>query len=317
MPFTPIALPIQELLLTNFVTDIASITNSNTLLLQAQVEDLTNDLEIDTAGKSIGTSNPINYLKANSVVLQDQGLYFQVGLPTPVTKATLLKNGANNSVFTVDKIVNNLDIQSTSIATNNLTINSGGSASFSANSTFGAKVTINNSFCESKENITVDLLANGAATSAEATITLTSTSRQNIFVTLKAATSGVATVYNTGTSSILGTINDFTLTIDFDVTSPPAENMVFTIHIVDVIEASLSGSITTPVKLAAIPIKIYAGTNNFTTNSIILHDNVNDVGLPSSTAFEKYGTNISFVYIKDASSDDRLIVKSLVNASIF
>jgi hypothetical protein len=46
MPFTPISLPIQQILMTNFVTDIATITNANTLLLQAKLEDLINDLRM-------------------------------------------------------------------------------------------------------------------------------------------------------------------------------------------------------------------------------------------------------------------------------
>lgn len=316
MPFTPIALPIQELLLTNFVTDIASITNSNTLLLQAQVEDLINNLEIDTTGLSIGTSNPINSVKTKSIVLQDQGLYYQIGLPTPVVKASLINDGLNNSLLTVDKIISNISAQFDTLSLNTLTVNSPGNASFLVNSEFGANVTINNSFCESKETIIANLEANGAVTSAEATIQLSSTSKQNIFITLKAATSGATTVYDLGTSSILGTIADFKLILDFDVTSPPAENAVFTIHIVDVIEANTSTSITGAVQLANIPIYIKAGTNNNTSNAIILHDGVNDIGLSTSTTFEKYGTHVSFLYIIDSNNDDRLIAKSLVGAAV-
>lgn len=315
MAFTPIALPIQELLLTNFVTDIASITNSNTLLLQAQVEDLINNLEIDTAGLSIGTSNPINFVRSNSIILQDQGLTFQVGLPTPVIKASLVKDGSNNSVFTVDKIISNMDAQFDIIDINTLTLNT--SATFGGSSTFNANLTVNNSFCESKETVTCDLEANGLGTQADATLTLSSTSRQNIFVTLNASAAGPTTVYDSGTSSIVGTITNFTLTIDFDVTSPPAENTVFTIHIVDVIESSLSGSITSAVNTANIPIYVAGGVNNYTSNPVILHDNTSNVGLPTSTTFKKYGTNISFVYIKDSSTDDRIIVKSLIGAEIF
>jgi hypothetical protein len=317
MAFTPIALPIQELLLTNFVTDIATITNSNTLLLQAKVEDLINNLEIDTAGLSIGTSNPINYVKANSVVLQDQGFIFQVGLPTPVVKASLAKDGSNNSVLTVDKIISNVSAQFNAITLNSLTINSGGSTTISSPSTFGANVTVNNSFCESKETVIVDLKANVGATSANAILTLSSTSRQNIFITLKAAISGADQVYDSGSASILSSINDLNIIINFDSVSPPAQNTVFTIHIVDVVESSLSGSIVTAVQLKNCPFYIKAGTNNNTTSPIILHDNTSKIGMPLSNTFKKYGTNVSFVYIIDSTSSDRLIAKSLVGASLF
>jgi hypothetical protein len=62
---------------------------------------------------------------------------------------------------------------------------------------------------------------------------------------------------------------------------------------------------------------ILAGTNNNTSASILLHNAVNNIGLPSSLTFQKYGTNISFLYIKDSVNDDRILVKALVGAEIF
>ena len=49
----------------------------------------------------------------------------------------------------------------------------------------------------------------------------------------------------------------------------------------------------------------------------ILHDNVNNVGIPSTVTFNQYGTNVTFDYILDSSNDDRLVVSSTVGASIF
>ena len=57
MAFTPVSIPIQEILLSDFVTDIASISNTNDLLLKDKIEDLINVLEIDLNTISIDTSN--------------------------------------------------------------------------------------------------------------------------------------------------------------------------------------------------------------------------------------------------------------------
>lgn len=317
MAFTPIALPIQQILMTNFVTDIASITNANALLLQAKLEDLINNLQIDTAGLSIGTDTPLNYLKTKSLILQDTGFIYQFGTPTPATIASLTKNVGNESVLQVDRIISNLGLTANSLSVNTLTLNT--AATFTGTSVFDSNVKINSSFVESSESITVDLLANPGGTAASATITLTSTSRQNIFVTLKAsATPAPNAVYDSGSFSITPTILDFSLIINFDSVSPPAANTEFTIHIADVIEANLSTSIIAGIQASPnIPIYIKAGTNNNTVLPIILHDGVNDIGIPLSTTIEKYKTNVSFLYIKDSLNNDRLIAKALVGAELF
>ena len=58
MAFSPVSLPIQEILLTNFVTDIATISNANDLLLQDKLEDLINLMEIDLNTLAIVDSPP-------------------------------------------------------------------------------------------------------------------------------------------------------------------------------------------------------------------------------------------------------------------
>lgn len=317
MPFTPISLPIQQILMTNFVTDIATITNANTLLLQAKLEDLINDLEIDIANTSIGTTNPINYLKAQTVILQDTGLIYQTGTPTPTIIASLSKNISNESIFTVDHIISNMTAGFDTITVNDLTVNT--TAVFTGTVDFGAPITINSSVIESKESIQANLLWNGvASTPAEATITLSNTSKQNIFLTLKASTAPDPTPVYDGSTAINPSINEFNIIIDFDVTNPPAQNTKFTIYLVDIINSVSLTSIVTPfVQTWALPIKFIAGTNLNTTNSIILHDNVNSVGVSNAGTYNPYGASVTFNYIIDSNSDDRLLATSLVGTSVF
>jgi hypothetical protein len=317
MPFTPISLPIQQMLLTNFVTDIATITNANTLLLQAQLEDLINDLEIDISNKTIGTDTPINYLKSDTVILQDTGLIYQTGSPTPTIIATLAKNISNESVLTVDHLVNNITAGFDVVTLNDLTVNT--SAIFTGTADFNAPITINSSVIESKESIQEDLLWTGTpATPAEATITLSNTSRQNIFLTLKASTAPDPTPVYDGVGTINSNINEFNVIIDFDAVNPPAQNTKFTIYLIDIIDSVALNTIISPaVQSAAIPIKFLAGTNLNTTNAIILHDNTSSVGVADTTFINQYGTSVTFNYIIDVNNDDRLLATSLVGTSVF
>ena len=214
MPFTPISLPIQQILMTNFVTDIATISNANVILLQAKLEDLINDLEIDIATTSIGTTTPITSLKSQTVILQDTGLIYQAGSPTPTVIATLAKNISSESVLTVDHIVTNMTAGFDTITTNDITI--ANSATFTGTADFNAPVTINSSVVESKESVTANLTWAGViGTPAETTITLSNTSRQNIFLTLKASTAPDPTPVYDGTTAIDPDISEFNIIIDF------------------------------------------------------------------------------------------------------
>ncbi|CAB4175718.1 hypothetical protein UFOVP972_331 [uncultured Caudovirales phage] len=317
MPFTPISLPIQQILMTNFVTDIATISNANVLLLQAKLEDLINDLEIDIATTSIGTTTPITSLKSQTVILQDTGLIYQAGSPTPTVIATLAKNISSESVLTVDHIVTNMTAGFDTITTNDITI--ANSATFTGTADFNAPVTINSSVVESKESVTANLTWAGViGTPAETTITLSNTSRQNIFLTLKASTAPDPTPVYDGTTAIDPDISEFNIIIDFDLTNPPAQNTKFTIYLVDVINSGALTTIVVPyVQTAAIPIKFIAGTNLNTTNTILLHDNSNSVGVASSASYLPYGASVTFNYIIDTLNDDRLLATSLVGTSIF
>jgi hypothetical protein len=313
MPFSPVSLPIQEILMTHFVVDIATITNANILTLQGNIEDLINTLEIDVNNNSIGTTNPINFLKAQTVILDDTGLIYQTGSPTPVTIASLAKNGSNESVLTVDHIITNLTADFDIIDVNTLIVNT--SATFDGDSTFNAPITITSSVIESSEGIQEDLLWDGVAPEAILTITLSDTSRQNIFLTLEASTSPAPNPVYDGVSIDAG-ISEFNIVIDFDATNPPAPNTKFTIYLVDIVN-SLSASIDTAVQTAAIPIKFIGGTNQNISASIVTHNNNNSIGLSDSTSFEPYGTNVTFNYILDSNNDDRLLATSLVGASLF
>ena len=321
MPFTPISLPIQQILMTNFVTDIATITNANTLLLQAKLEDLINDLEIDIATTSIGTTNAISYLKAQSVILQDSGLIYQAGLPTPTVIATLNKNVSNESILTVDRIISNISASFDAITTNDITIVN--SATLTGTTVFNAPVTINSSVIESKENVLANLTWTGVVgTPAEATITLSNTSRQNIFLTLNASTTPATNPVYDGLTTVDPNISEFNIIIDFDLTNPPAQNTKFTIYIVDVINSVSSTSIATVpsapyVQTWGSPIKFIAGTNLNTTNTILLHDDASSVGVAAATTYLPYGASVTFNYIIDSNSDDRLLATSLVGTSVF
>lgn len=321
MAFTPVSLPIQEILLSDFVTDIASISNTNDLLLKDKLEDLINIFEMDLNTISIGTDNPINYVKAGTVIAQGTGFVFQTNAPVQVI-SKIEKNVSNESVFTIDRITANLSIDSDEFTANDLTVNttlvSDGAA------TFNSSITANGQFIESKETVILDLTKT-SATEASARLTLTSSSRKNIFVTLKATTSPTLNPVYDGSSAITAGIIVLSLYVDFDSANPPAPNSSFNIYIVDVTEEFSSTTIIPAVTSGGIPFVIEGGTNlNATpTAPIILHDNISQVGTnPSSTVvgnnqLTQYGQNASLLYIVDQNSDDRLVITGLVGMEFF
>jgi hypothetical protein len=139
---------------------------------------------------------------------------------------------------------------------------------------------------------------------------------------LNASTAPDPTPVYDGVGTIDSNINEFNIIIDFDAVNPPEPNTKFTIYIVDVINSiSLTSIATVPsapyVQTWASPIKFIAGTNLNTTNSILLHDTVNSVGLPDTTTLNPYGLSVTFNYIIDVNNDDRLLATSLVGTSVF
>lgn len=320
MAFSPVDLPIQEILLTNFITDIATITNANSLLLKDKLEDLLNNFEIDTTAISIGTDNPINYIRTQSMILQGSGFTFQTGTPAQII-AKLEKNIAGESVLTVDRLIANQSVTTNDVVLNSISVSSALNLDPTASATIQAPITFTSSVIESKETVLVDFVQNGAE--AKGVITLTSTSRQNIFVKMRATTAPtLSPVYNGD-----GTFNvtSFALYIDFDATNPPLENSVFRIHLVDIVETN-GASIITSVGLQNIQVLFKAGTNQSTSTAIVLQaGGTTKVGInPLSTngtvsdallhslVPTKYGHSLSLLYIIDENLDDRLMVNSMV-----
>ena len=180
MAFTPIDIPIQEILETDFVVDMRIIDNSNFLLLKDKVEDLINNLEIDTNTLAIGTDTPISYIRTDSVIMEDTGFVMQTGVPTQII-ASLTKNGSDLSVLNVDILSVDTTVQADSMSLNALTVND--SLQVDGPATFNSSATNLFSVMESKEDI-VAVLSN-VSNEAVANITLTSTTKQNIYLTQK------------------------------------------------------------------------------------------------------------------------------------
>lgn len=306
MAFSPVSIPTQEILETDFVVDLRVISNANTLLLKDAIEDLINNLEIDVNTLSIGTDNPINYLRADSVIMEDTGFVFQTGSPTQII-SSLTKNGSDQSVLNVDILTVDDSFQADTISSNSVIITN--SLTSNGTITLNAPLDIQSSVSESKESITAVLSDN--ANTAEATITLSSTSRQNIFLTLDADSS----VYTGG--GLVGTITDIKVIIDFDATNPPAQDTQFTICLVNIKEQGQlpTTSIITDINTATLPFAIEAGTNQSTAAAITLHDGTSALETTAGTLAE-YSSLASMLYIIDFNLVDRLMVKSLINMTL-
>jgi hypothetical protein len=336
MAFSPISLPIQEILLTNFVTDIATISNANDLVLQDKLEDLINNFELDLTTLSIGTDNPINYVRAQSFIIQDTGLTFQTGTPAQII-AKLEKNANVESVLTIDNLNVNMVAGVDSIDVNAAVVNT--SLTSNGTTVFNSSTENKGAMIESKESVIVDLTNDGS--NAVATITLTSTSRKNIFVKLKATTSpNLNPVYTTGAPGSITSNYPFVpkiiLTIDFDANNPPAQNTAFTIYLVDVVEEFALTSILSIVNAEQISTVIRGGLNQSalpTPATIYLHNDLGsatyDIGINPTTAnpqgsevlksytFSKYGHNLSLLYILDENTNDRLLITGSVGLEMF
>jgi hypothetical protein len=326
MAFSPIALPIQEILLSNFVTDISTISNSNDLILQSTLEDLINNLEIDTAGLTIGSNNAITSVKTKTLILQDTGFIYQTGSPNSII-AKLEKDTNSKSILTVDTLISNDIINASGINVSDLSILN----STAVTSTVTGKSQYNGPLVESKSSVTVDFTK--STTTAIGTLTLDSSSPKNIFVKVRVTSApGLNPIYS-GTS--LNSITLFNLTIEFDAANPPAENSAFTIYIVDIVENQLSTSIMPAVISALCPIVIRTGQNNNTSSPIYLHSgaaglgattydvgiNPNSVNTASNILKSNipiiYGSNLSLLYIKDESNKDRMLITGMTAMEFF
>jgi hypothetical protein len=318
MAFSPISLAINEILLTNYVTDIATISNANDLILKDKLEDIVNTLEIDIAGISIGSDNPINYLKTKSLILSDTGFIFQKTGPTS-TIASLVKNSSGLSVFNINQLNVSSSTVTDSLDANTLIVNN--SATLNGQVSLNNTAVFNNAVIESAELVVLDLIKE-STTIASSTLTVSSASKQNIYVKLKATTAPTFNPVYTGSAISTG-ITVITLNIDFDSTNPPLENTKFNICIVDVVNETQTLTIIPAITAAQLPVLVAGGTNQSTSAAIILHDNVSSVGInPASTIsgnnqIIEYCNNITLAYLKDTSTNDRLLIKGLVGMEVF
>ena len=306
MAFTPVSIPTQEILETDFVVDLRVISNANTLLLKDAVEDLINNLEIDVNTLSIGTDTPISFIRTDSVIMEDTGFVFQTGSPTQVI-SSLTKNGSDQSVLNVDILTVDDTFQADAISSNSVIITN--SLTSNGTITLNAPLDVQSSVSESRESITAVLSDNAGV--AEATVTLSSTSKQNIYLTLDADTS----VYTGG--GLVGGITEIKVILDFDATNPPAQDTKFTICLVNIKEQGQlpTTSIVGDINTAVLPFSIEAGTNQSTAASIILHNGTTVLSIAAGSILE-YNSIVSLLYILDINTDDRLMINSTVNMVI-
>jgi hypothetical protein len=220
-------------------------------------------------------------------------------------------------VLNVDKITGLSDLTSPAATITTLTTTDETVAG--ALTTTGA-VTASSASIESKERVDVTCALVG--TSAEGKIEISNTSKNNIYVRLKAdATVWTGTAFTTAVAAIH-------LIVDFNATNPPAENTTFSICIEDL--TNLAGTTSTIIDVAntnSIPIEIKAGTNLSTTQTILLHHDLvtenKKLGIkftgassPLNAAIKPYASAVEFNYIIDTNSKDRLIINSLVGLEV-
>ena len=325
MPYSPINLAIQEILQTDFITDLAQIHNSNVLILKDKLEDLINTFEMDINTISIGVDNPINNVNTQNVVMQDGGFVFQTGIPNQII-AKLEKNGNDESVLNVDNLNIDLITSMNDLSVNTATVNT--SLTSAGPATFTNTLKYDSSIVESKETVSVPVAYDIVTNEAKGTITLTNTSKRNIYVNLNCATAiGPTQVYDTGTTTLNAGITEFALYIDFDANNPPAQNTTFTIYLVDVLEDSAASSIASTINLAGLQLKFKSGVNQAASAPIIMHNdfvaNSLFLGIRSTNAnvlaqaISANAANATFNYIVDQNTNDRLLITSIVGMEVY
>jgi hypothetical protein len=325
MAFSPVDIPIQEMLQTDFIVDLAQIHNTNVLLLKDKLEDLLNNFEIDLTSISIGTDNPINSIKTTDIIIQDGGFVFQTGTPTEII-ARLSKNIDDQSVLNVDILSVDVNMSIAEASINTLLVS--GESEFNSISVGGA-LSYTSALVESKERVTINVNRNtlGDLTKAVGTLNLTSSSKRNIFITLR-LNEAVGNEQVWDGSQILSAIDELIVKLDFDKNNPPAENQLFTIYVEDVISTT-SGSVISVINLSngSIPttgtlfISLAGGVNQSTYTDIILHYDL--AAMPETLSINvsndgilPYKSNVTLNYIVDKNSDDRLIITSREGFSI-
>jgi hypothetical protein len=308
MAFTPIDIPIQEILATDFITDIFQISNANSLQLKGTLEDLINNFEMDVTSRNISN---VNNITVNNVVLNEGGFILQTGLANTVISKLEVVN-TNQSKLTVNfiDVSNQLTAGTSNIGS--LTVSQAANLA-TANVTGVTK--LDGPIIESKQAVLVDV---NTIVSNEGigVLTLSSASTKNIYVKLKCDD----TIGNVVFSNIAGfQVDRIRLRIEFDVNNPPAPNQVFKIFIADILNGDENSIVSTQpgINDNGVDIVLESGNNNNTGNPILWHsgrnglsDQGNELKIAAATVLYEYGANVSLNYIVDDNNEDRLIITS-------
>jgi len=100
MAFTNVTLNTQPLLESTFISDMRLILNANVSVIKGKVEDLINTFEIDLTNKYIGVDNYFNQVKTNNVILGNSITF----MDSTNTIGSLTKS-AGKSILSIDKLV--------------------------------------------------------------------------------------------------------------------------------------------------------------------------------------------------------------------
>jgi hypothetical protein len=231
MAFVALALSVQEILETTYVSDMRIITNSNTGLLKSKLEDLVNNLKIDLSDKKIGVDTnpaltPLTEVKTKVLTIQNGQLYFKNATGT----ADLIKFETEtlNNVL-VGKITTGTLVANSSITSAGLTISGAstftGALTANGQSNLAGSVNITGSFSNSREDVNKTLVAVAGSNRAKAEVTLTATSKSLIILTLDASN------FYSG-SAFQSTITDgIDIVLINDTNSPVRSGQEFTIMV--------------------------------------------------------------------------------------
>jgi hypothetical protein len=231
MAFVALALSVQEILETTYVSDMRIITNSNTGLLKSKLEDLVNNLKIDLSDKKIGVDTnpaltPLTEVKTKVLTIQNGQLYFKNATGT----ADLIKFETEtlNNIL-VGKITTGTLVANSSITSAGLTISGAstftGALTANGQSNLAGSVNITGSFSNSREDVNKTLVAVAGSNRAKAEVTLTAASKSLIILTLDASN------FYSG-SAFQSTITDgIDIVLINDTNSPVRSGQEFTIMV--------------------------------------------------------------------------------------
>jgi len=290
MAFSELNLQIEEILQTDFVPDAFVKVNTNFVEIQSNFEDLINNFEIDIANKKIGTDNPIALVRTENIVLKAGSLLFQTSVGSQV--ASLELDSSNESVFTVDHLISNIDFSAADISASG-TVNLVDLIA-SGTSTLQGKVTMTQSPAYIPQTVQVQLTYNTGTNYAEGEITLTNSSRKHSYLELLTD----ATTYSAGAFNPL--INGIKITVKIHASTPPVDGTELTLFLYRI--ASGSTNVTTTYAGLDVPIDLIP------YSTLAIQDNTpGTLGTPIQFKPVALKSNITFAKIT-FSSQPRLII---------